>query len=56
MIKSGAPPDKVGILYHLLPTEFGSQAELISKGYYPLVPGLVSIFLQMVWVPSNSGR
>ena len=28
-----------------------SQAELISKGYHSLVPGLISIFLQMVWVP-----
>ena len=25
-------------------------AELISKGYYSLVPGLTSIFLEMVWV------
>ena len=22
MMKSGAPPDKVGVLYHLLPIEF----------------------------------
>ena len=30
------------------------QAELISKGYHSLVPGLISIFLEMVWVPSIS--
>ena len=28
-----------------------SQAELILKGYYSLVPGLISIFLETVWVP-----
>ena len=31
-----------------------SQAELISKGYHSLVPGLISIFLETVWVPLNS--
>ena len=25
------------------------QAELISKGYLSLIPGLISIFLEMVW-------
>ena len=29
-----------------------SQAELISKGYHSLVPGLISVFLETVWVPS----
>ena len=28
-----------------------SQAELISKGYHSLVPCLISILLEMVWVP-----
>ena len=28
-----------------------SQAELISKGYHSLVHGLISIFLETVWVP-----
>ena len=28
-----------------------STTELISKVYYSLVPGLISIFLNMVWVP-----
>ena len=28
-----------------------SQAELISNGYHSLVPGLISIFLETVWVP-----
>ena len=27
-----------------------SQAELIWKGYHSLVPGLISIFLETVWV------
>ena len=27
-----------------------SQAELISKGYHSLIPGLISVFLEMVWV------
>ena len=45
MMNSGAPPDKVGVLCCLLPIEFhGLQAELISKGYNSLVPGLISIF------------
>ena len=42
MMKSGTPPDKVGVLHCLLPIEFyGSQAELISKGYHILVNGLI---------------
>ena len=42
-MKRGAPPDKTGVLHRLLPTEFhDSQAELISKGYHSLVPGLIS--------------
>ena len=50
MMKRGAPPDKVGVLYCLLPIEFhGSQAELISKGYHSLVPGLISIFYTRYW-------
>ena len=28
-----------------------SQAELIYKSYYSLVHGIISIFLEMVWVP-----
>ena len=28
-----------------------SQAELISKGYHSLVPGLISIVLETVWAP-----
>ena len=56
MMKSGAPPYKVGVLYSLLPIEFQvSQAELISKGYHSLVPGLISIFLETVWVPFRHG-
>ena len=30
-----------------------SQAENNSKGYHSLVPGLISNFLEMVWVPST---
>ena len=45
MMKSGAPPDKVRVLPRLLHIEFlVSTAELISKGYPSLVPGLISIF------------
>ena len=41
MIKSGAPPDKVGVLHHLLPIEFhGFTSRSDSKGYHTLVPGL----------------
>ena len=28
-----------------------SQAELISKGYHSLVPGIISVSLETVWVP-----
>ena len=39
MMKSGAPPDKVGVLYCMLPTEWhGFTKKLISKGYHSLVP------------------
>ena len=47
MMKSGAPPDKVRVLHRRLPIEFHclTQANLISKGYHTLIPGLISIFL-----------
>ena len=48
MMKSGAPPDKVGVLYRLFVV---SRADMISKGYHSLVPGLISMFLETVWVP-----
>ena len=49
MMKSGAPPDKFGILYLL---EFhGFTSRINSKGYHSLVPGLISVFIEMVWVP-----
>ena len=35
-----------------LPIEFhGFTSRINSKGYHSLVPGLISIFLEMVWVP-----
>ena len=37
-----------------LPIEFhGFTSRINSKGYNSLVPGLISIFLEMVWVPLN---
>ena len=43
IMKSGAPPDKIGVLHRLLLIEFhGFRAELISQGYHSLVPGLIS--------------
>ena len=45
MMKSGAPPDKLGFLYRLLPIEFhGFTGRIDSKGCHPLIPGLISIF------------
>ena len=57
MIKSGAPPDKVGDRHCQLPIEFhGFTSRINSKGYHSLVPGLISTFLETVWVPlKNSG-
>ena len=35
-----------------LPKEFqGFTSRINSKGYHSLVPGLISIFLERVWVP-----
>ena len=52
MMKSGAPPDKFGVLHCLLPIEFhGFTSRINSKGYHPLVGGLISISLERVWVP-----
>ena len=52
MMKSGAPPDKFGIRTIWLPIEFhGFTSRIKSKSYDSLVPGLISIFLEMVWVP-----
>ena len=48
MMKSGAPPDKFGVLDRLLPIE--SEAELISTDCHSLVHGLISISLETVWV------
>ena len=52
-MKSGAPPDRAGVLHRLLPSEYhGFTEKLISKGYYSLVPGLISNFLETLLVPS----
>ena len=54
MMKSRAPPDKFGVLYRIvrLPKEFhGFTSRINSKGYHSLVPGLISIVLETVWVP-----
>ena len=38
-------PDKFGVLYRLVTYEFhGFTSSINSKGYHPLVPGLISIF------------
>ena len=35
-----------------LPLEFhGITSRINSKGYHSLVPGLISIILEMVWIP-----
>ena len=45
-IKSGAPPDKVGVPHLQLPTEFRDFNSRIDfyKGYQPLVPDLILVF------------
>ena len=46
MMKSGAPPDKFGVLYRLLPIEFhGFTSRINSKGAWSYLN-----FLEMVWV------
>ena len=51
MMKSGAPPNQFGVLCRLLPIEFhGFTSRINSKGYHSLVPGLISILLETVWV------
>ena len=46
MMKSGAPPDKVTVLYHLLPIEsLGFTSRINSKGYHSMVPFLIRIFI-----------
>ena len=45
MMKSGARPDKFGSCIVWLPIEFhGFTSRIYSKGYHSLVPGLISIF------------
>ena len=52
VMKRGAPPDKVGVLPRVLPKEFhGFTSRKNSKGYRSLVPGLISISLETVWLP-----
>ena len=46
-MKSGAPPDKFGVLQLMLPIEFhGFTSRINSKGYHSLVPGSISIFFR----------
>ena len=42
MIKSGAPHDKIGVLYRM--DFLGFTSRINSKGYHSLVPDLISIF------------
>ena len=52
MMKSGAPPDNSEFCTVYLPKEFhGFTSRINSKGYHSSVHGLISIFLQTVWVP-----
>ena len=52
MMKSGAPPDKVGVQYHLFTGSMVSQTELFLRviSFWLLV---LSQFLETVWVPFN---
>ena len=52
MMKCGAPPDKFRSPCTVcLPVEFhGFTSRINSKGYHSLVLGLISIFLETVWV------
>ena len=44
MMKSGAPPDKFGVLYRMITYRIPwFQSRINSKGYHSLVPGLISI-------------
>ena len=55
MVKSGAPPDDLESCTIWLPIEFhGFTSRINSKGYHSFVPGLITIFLEMVWVPLNN--
>ena len=52
MMKSGAPPHKFVVLYRIVIIEFhGFTSRINSKGYHSLVPGLISILVETVWVP-----
>ena len=54
MMKSGAPPDKFRALYHRFTYRIhGFTSRINSKGYHAFVPGLISICLEMIWVPSK---
>ena len=54
MMKSGAPSDKFGVLYHIVTYRILLfHKQINSKDYHTLVPGLISIFLETVWVPLN---
>ena len=51
MMKCGAPPHKCTV-HVCLPIEFhGFTSRINARGYRSLVPGLISIFLETVWVP-----
>ena len=52
MIKSGAPPEKFRVLYSMVTYRIPwFHNRINSKGYHSLVLGLISIFLETVWVP-----
>ena len=45
MMKSGAPPDKVRVVYCMLPIEFHGFTSR-SDFYHSLVPGLITFFFR----------
>ena len=52
LMKSLTPPDKFIVLHHMVTYGFhGLTSRINSEGYHSLVPGLISNFLETVWVP-----
>ena len=55
MLEAGAPPDKFGVLYRLLHTEFHVTAGSMFLAYYTLFPDINSFFYRQNASLNNLG-
>ena len=51
MLENWSPSDKLGVLHSPLSMQiYGFYSQIHVSGYHPLVPGIFSIYLEMVYL------